>query len=175
MKNKKIKKLSKKIYDLVEKRRYSSELKEVSNFPKNFELLSSDYDEKLSQNFISFINNILKLEDINLEISENEIFIFVEVSRIKNKMKNSNSAGIPMTDDNLDVKINKSGFSIRRNYATTLYYKDAQMFENLYAKIIERNKEITKVRIQNIIDDVSKETNILRNTNLDKIMNSIEI
>lgn len=164
MKNKHIKKISKKIYKYVESRKYKPR-EQRSDSNSNFKFNSTAFDEKLSESFIDFVNNLLRLDEISIEIEDKEIRLYIDLSKFKTS-KHQN-------EENVDIFINKEGFSIRKSYYTTLYYSDKTIFDRLLPQLKERNSELTKSKIEKLIEEVSIETNILRNSNLEKIMNSL--
>jgi hypothetical protein len=165
MKNKHIKKISKKIYKYVENKKFRPR-EQRSDSNSSFKFNSTTFDEKLSENFMDFVNNILRLDEISIELEEKEIRLYIDLSKFKTISKHQN-------EENVDIFINKDGFSIRKSYNATLFYSDKNIFDKLLPQLKERNSELTKIKIERLIEEVSIETNILRNSNLEKIMNSL--
>lgn len=164
MKKKKIKKLAKNIVKAgkeYERSRYTiEEPKEATS-----EFVYCDYDKKTSEKFSKFVLNLIKLkEKLNIEFYETEFNIYCDMNKMRNKNKNYN-------EESFDIKVNKTGFRIRRNYLTYIGYKDSNIYDILKDQIIEKSKLINEEIINETIDNLTVELNLSRDNNLDEILN----
>lgn len=165
MKKKKIKNLAKQIVKFnreYERKRYDKEVpvpEELGN-----SLNYCEYDEKVSEKFSKFVLNLIKVKDkISIDMYESSFSIFCDLNRYKNNTKNYN-------EESFDIKIDKVGFRIRRNYANYTSYKDPNIFESLKELIIEKNKIVSKELILNTVNDLIIELNLSRDNNLEEIL-----
>lgn len=164
MKKKKIKDLAKQIVKLgreYDRKRYQEP---VAIKESDSDLNYCEYDEKVSERFSRFVLNLIKVKDkINIDMYENSFNIFCDLNRYKNNSKNYN-------EESFDIKIDKVGFRIRRNYANYTSYKDPNIFDSLKDQIIEKNKIVSKELILNTVDDLTVELNLSRDNNLEEIL-----
>lgn len=164
MKKKKIKDLAKQIVKLgreYDRKRYESprELKEDES-----NLDYCEYDEKVSEKFSKFVLNLIKIKDkISIDLFEHSFNIHCDINRFKNSNKN-------YTENTFDIKVDKFGFRLRRNYSNYTSYKDSNMFELLKEQIIEKNKIVSKELILETVDDLTVELNLSRDNNLEEIL-----
>jgi hypothetical protein len=194
MKKKEIKKISKKIFNQLDKN-YS--FKRKSNLSKrdsdpspsyasyNGEETPADdeyvceYDESVSGKFKKLFTNIIKYPD-NLRLNYTLSSISIEVGDIKSIKKSSNvsyattnqsSKTIKSSDDRLTIYILKDKyFSISKGYNITTKYKDQNMYNDLIELVMDKVKEINANNFNSIWEDISKESGILRDSNLDDIL-----
>jgi hypothetical protein len=169
-KGKKLQKVAKFLYEEfrgIEKSRYENEalVKESEQIELNY----AEFDENVSNKFKIFILNLIKLKDkIRVEIRSHCIFINGNLDGFD---RNSMSMSKASIDDVIDIRITKEGFSMSRNYAQTISYKDPNIYSELFEKIQEKSKEINKDILLDMIDDVMVKTNLSRQSNLDEILN----
>lgn len=165
MKKKKIKNIAKQIVKFnreYERKRYDKEVPIPEDLGNS--LNYCEYDEKVSERFSKFVLNLIKVKDkINIDMYENSFSIFCDLNRYKNNTKNYN-------EESFDIKIDKVGFRIRRNYANYTSYKDPNIFDSLKDQIIEKNKIVSKELILNTVDDLTVELNLSRDNNLEEIL-----
>lgn len=164
MKKKKIKDLAKQIVKLgreYDRKRYQEP---VAIKESDSDLNYCEYDEKVSEKFSKFVLNLIKVKDkISIDMYENSFSIFCDLNRYKNNTKNYN-------EESFDIKIDKVGFRIRRNYSNYISYKDPDIFNSLRCQIIEKNKIVSKELILNTVDDLIVELNLSRENNLEEIL-----
>lgn len=164
MKKKKIKSLAKKIVKIsreYDRKRYDGEavaMKEVSS-----DLGYCEYDENVSKKFSKFVLNLIKVKDkISIDLYEDVCSVFCDL----NKFKSSKN----YTENTFDVKIDKSGFKIRRNYSNWISYKDPNIFDSLREQFIEKNKIVSKELLFEAVDELTVELNLSRENNLEEIL-----
>jgi hypothetical protein len=165
MKKKKIKDLAKKLVKFgreYDRKRYNEEpvaLKEDSS-----DLNYCEYDEKVSQKFSKFVLNLIKLKDkISINLYEYGFDIFCDLNKFKNGSKN-------YSENTFDIRIDKIGFKIRRNYSNWTAYKDSEIFNSLKEQIVEKNKIVSKELLFETVDELTVELNLSRENNLDEIL-----
>lgn len=160
MKKKKIAKLAKLLYN--ETRRIQNEDVKMCE-PASTTLNICDYDEDISNNFYKFILDISLLNEyINFDINHSYIQINGDISRVNNSKVNK--------EDYINIKIDKSGFSIQRSYNISLSFNDPYIFDKIKPILIEKYKESSKDNLYNMIDDIIVKTNLSRDKNLDEIL-----
>ena len=69
------------------------------------------------------------------------------------------------------IEISKEGFEVYLEYRKSSRYKDENIFDELYEIIIGRLQEINKVNFDEIWQIISKESGILRDSNLEELFN----
>ena len=168
MKTKKLKKLAKFIFNEVEennrKQRLKSELMPVT---ESYTHTYCEYDQEVSDKFFNFVCNLIKLKShLSIEICEDSINIGGDLDRVTY----SNTPTKYNSEDIIEVKIDKTGFRVRRSYGNYLNYIDDQMLEKLKPMLIEKNKIISKDIVLDIIDDIMVKTNLSRENNLDELL-----
>lgn len=166
MKKKKIKNLAKQLVKIgkeYDRRRYNEEpinLKEDS-----YDLSYCEYDESVSHKFSKFILNLTKLkEKISINLYEHGFDIFCDLNKLKNGHKNYN------TENTLDIRVDKLGFRIRRNYSNWIGYKDQELLNEIREQIIEKNKLVSKELLFETVDELTIELNLSRENNLEEIL-----
>jgi hypothetical protein len=168
MKTKKFKKLAKLIFDEVEennrKQRSKSELMPVT---ESYTHTYCEYDQEVSDKFFNFVSNLIKLKNhLSIEICEDSIYIGGDLDRVTY----SNTPTKYNSEDIIEVKIDKTGFRVRRSYGNYLNYLDSEMLEKLKPVLVEKNKIVSKEMIIDIIDDIMVKTNLSRENNLDELL-----
>jgi hypothetical protein len=168
MKTKKFKKLAKLIFDEVEennrKQRLKSELMPVT---ESYTHTYCEYDQEVSDKFFNFVCNLIKLKShLSIEICEDSINIGGDLDRVTY----SNTPTKYNSEDIIEVKIDKTGFRVRRSYGNYLNYLDSEMLQKLKPMLVEKNKIISKQIILDTIDDIMVKTNLSRENNLDELL-----
>lgn len=164
MKKKEIKKIAKQIFRLVKKsdRKKYSEPSPAKIEEREFGYC--EFDESVSKKFSKFVLNLIKIKDkINIEPFNEGFSIFCDLNRVK-------SSKTYNTENTFDIRIEKVGFRIRRNYSNYLAYKDPNILESLRKDINEINQSISKELIEVTIDDLIVELNFSRENNLNEIL-----
>jgi hypothetical protein len=168
MKTKKFKKLAKLIFDEVEennrKNRYLSD-----TIPMKEEVSQSncEYDKEVSDKFFNFVCNLMKLKTyLSIYIYDEHISINGDLDRAtpNSSMSKYNN------EDVIEIRVDKTGFRVRRSYGNYLNYLDSDMLEKLKPMLIEKNKVISKQIILDTIDDIMVKTNLSRENNLDELL-----
>ena len=160
MKKREIKKLANKIFEVskeFERKKYNS-IKEVS---ESIEYCA--YDEKISEKFFKFITNLIKVKDkLNIDYYSEGIYIFCDLNRYKsNKISN---------DSNFEIRLDREGFRIRRDYGSYLSFADTTFLEKIKPVIKEKNEVINREKIVETVDDLTIELGLSRENNLDEIL-----
>jgi hypothetical protein len=168
MKTKKIKKLAKFIFNEVEgmnrKKRYESD---AIPMKENVSQSNCEYDKEVSDKFFNFVCNLMKLKTyLSIDIYDEHISINGDLDRVKY----SNSISKYNSEDIIEIKIDKTGFRVRRSYGNYLNYLDSEMLEKLKPMLVEKNKIVSKEMIIDIIDDIMVKTNLSRENNLDELL-----
>lgn len=175
MKKKKIRKISNKIFSLMNKEKSKYEKKLQSNVIESNGIHYCEYDEQTLSKIKSFIINLLKLENhLRVDIHDNGISMNCDLYPFIKKQNNTNqysgSKSLVTNDDNISVEINKHGVCIRKSYSKYVSYKDQNLLEEMRPIFTDRLKDLSKDTLTNIIDDVMIITNLSRDTNLDEIL-----
>ena len=167
MKTKKLKKISKFIFNEVEKRNKKQRLNEVTPMVESYAHTYHEYEQEVSDKFFNFVCNLVKLKNhLTIEIYEDSINIGGDLDRIKY----SNSPNKYNSEDVIEIKIDKTGFRVRRAYSNYINYLDGEMLQKLKPMLIEKSKMVSKEMIIDIIDDVMVKTNLSRENNLDELL-----
>jgi len=168
MKSKKLKKLAKLIFNEVEERNKKQRFKsDTMPTTESHTHTYCEFDQEVSDKFFNFVFNLIKLKNhLVIEIYDDYINIAGDLDRIKY----SNSPSKYVTEDIIEVKIEKNGFRVRRAYGNYLNYLDSEMVEKLKPMLVEKNKTVSKEMIIDIIDDIMVKTNLSRENNLDELL-----
>jgi hypothetical protein len=161
MKKKKLKKISKYIYEYsksfsARKNKYAESEEKLVN-RTSYEHI--EYDEEISKKFKKFVLNLFKL-NLNVNIYEKDI-------NINGNLGNSHK------EDYIEISIDQIGFSIRRNYGFRIYYKDSDIFNELKSIVKEKLTLKTKEEFNNIIDDIGITYKLVREDNLNYLIDNI--
>jgi len=128
------------------------------------------FDSEVSEKFHKFILAIFKFRDtLNFELNEERIGISGDLSKM-NPKNNINSCN----EDYLDIEITKQGFTFRRNYGAFISFNDESIFDKLIITLREKNEIFSKTHLIESIDDISILTNVVRELNLDNLINEFE-
>lgn len=189
MKKKKINKISKKIfeqisenYTIVRKKKTESKEKyydgaiEPSPMVVEEEYIC-EYDEEVSTKFKKLFNNIIKYPD-NIKISHTSTYINIEVGNIKYIKKaypSSNGSMMKSSgEEQLSIYIFKDKcFNITQGYSKQTRYTDVNMYNELIDIVKDKVKEINANNFNTIWENISRESGILRDSNLDEILSDV--
>jgi hypothetical protein len=164
MKKKKVKKIVKKLY------------KQITNYKRDLRPIKEsinycDYDSEVSEKFKKLILCIIEYKDnININVSTDSFSISIpDISLIKKPIQK----GRLYNDDNyLEIVVNKSeGFSINQGYSKRSNYKDIKIFNELHSIVNKRLKEINGENFGEILENILKESGIMRDNNLEELLN----
>ena len=139
MKKKKIKSLAKQIFKLgreYDRKGYSEEVTLKEESLGMGDLGYCEYDENVSKKFSKFVLNLIKVKyKISIDLYAAGCSVFCDL----NKFKSSKN----YTENTFDIKIDKTGFKIRRNYSNWTAYKDPNIFDSLKEQFVEKNKKLS--------------------------------
>jgi hypothetical protein len=167
MKTKKLKKISKFIFNEVEKRNKKQRLNEATPLVESRTHSYCEYDKEVSDKFFNFVCNLIKLKNhLSIELFDEYIGISGDLDRVKYQ----SSPNKYVSEDIIEIRIDKDGFRLRRSYSNYLNYLDSEMFQRLKPRLVEKNKIVSKEMIIDIIDDVMVKTNLSRENNLDELL-----
>jgi hypothetical protein len=164
MKKKKVKKIAKKLYKQITN--YKGDLRPIKE-----SINYCDYDSEVSEKFKKLILCIIEYKDnININVSTDSFSISIpDISLIKKPTQK----GRLYNDDNyLEIVVNKSeGFSINQGYSKRSNYKDIKIFNELHSIVNKRLKEINGENFGEILENILKESGIMRDNNLEELLN----
>ena len=171
MKSKKIKKMAKLIHEefrnCEKESRPMQLVEEISNGDW------SEYDPEVSEKFKKMILNLSTYKNnININIDSHRININTgDITTVKKSIKR-NSNTIYSDDTYVEMSLHKDlGFSINYGYKLRTNYKDKKLFNELQPILVQRLKEINADNFNEIWTDLMKESGVLRDSNLDDILN----
>ena len=171
MKSKKLKKLAKLFHEEV--RNYERESRPM----KTVEEVSggdwSEYDSEVSEKFKKMVLNLATYKNnININVDGNRISISVgDITSVKTPIKR-NSNTIYNEDNYVEMSLYKSlGFSINYGYRLRTNYKDEKLFDEIQPILVQRLKEINADNFNEIWTELMRESGVLRDNNLDDILN----
>lgn len=167
MKSKKIKKLAKLFHEEV--RNYDKR-----SIPTEVDMAVGidwcEYDSEVSEKFKKMILNLSNYKNnININIDNNRVNICTsDIRLVKHTTKK-----IPHNEEGyVEMSLIKNiGFSINYGYKLRSYYKDKKLFEELQPIIIQRLKEMNADNFNEVWVKLMKESGVLRDSNLDDILN----
>ena len=186
MKKKEINKISKKIFKKLNKSYftqkeggdiYLNETKDIAVKERDNEC---EYNEEVSNKFKNLFNNIIKYPE-NIRISYTESYISIEIGDIRYIKKAYPTSNGPTTniitptksnDNNrLTIYIHKDKyFNLTQGYIIQTNYTDVNMYNELIDITKDKVNEINASNFNNIWENISKESGILRDFNLDEIL-----
>ena len=169
---KKLQKLAQYLYHefrQIERERYDAEVKVKEELqPQN--LNYNSYDESVSKKFKNFVLNLIKVKDkIRIEVTKDCIYMNGDLDSIRTNYNQANKYAVA-SEDVIDIRITKEGFSLCRRYGQSFSFEDNQMYEQLKEQILDKSKEMNKEIIIDMIDDIMLKTNLNRESNLDQIL-----
>jgi hypothetical protein len=170
MKSKKLKKLAKLIHEEV--RNCDRESRPI----KMSEEISggdwSEYDPEVSEKFKKMVLNLSTYKNnINISVDNNRVSINVgDITTVKKSIKRSN---VLYSEDNyVEMCLHKGlGFTINYGYKVRSNYKDEKLFDELQPILTQKLKEINAENFNEIWSELMKESGVLRDSNLDDILN----
>jgi hypothetical protein len=171
MKSKKIKKIAKLIHE--EFRNYERESRPMKMSEEISNGDWSEYDPEVSEKFKKMVLNLANYKNnININIDSNRISINTgDITTIKKPIKRSSNT-IYSDDHYVEMSLMKNlGFSINYGYKVRSNYKDEKLFDEIQPVLVQRLKEINADNFNEIWSDLMKESGILRDSNLDDILN----
>ena len=171
MKSKKIKKMAKLIHE--EFRNYESESRpmKISEEISNGDW--SDYNPEVSEKFKKMNLNLANYKNnININIDTNRVSISTgDITSVKKPIKRSSNT-LYNDDHYVVMSLGKGlGFTINYGYKVRSNYKDEKLFDELRPILIQKLKEINADNFNEIWSELMKESGILRDNNLDDILN----
>ena len=176
MKKKDLKKIIKSVrtgikQGVKESRHYYESPTALKKTRRNSDELFCKFDQEISEKFYKFILAIFKFRDIlSFELNGESIGIYGDLTRIITKSKSNN--GGYQSEDIIDIKISKEGFSFKRNYGFNISFSDIEMFEKLKVDLKEKNEIYSKSKLIESIDEISISTNVVRELNLENLISS---
>lgn len=171
MNSKKIKKMAKLIHE--EFRNYDKkELSPLKSEVSNGEW--SEYDPEVSEKFKKMVLNLANYKNnIHISIDSNRVGISTsDITTVKNSIRKTSGNMVYSDDNYVEMSLHKGlGFSINYGYKLRSNYKDENLFNELQPILVQRLKEINADNFNEIWSDLMKESGILRDSNLDDILN----
>jgi hypothetical protein len=171
MKSKKLKKLAKLFHEEIrnyeKKSRPMKMVEEVSGGDW------SEYDPEVSEKFKKMVLNLANYKNnININIDSNRVSISTaDISNIKKIMKRSSNT-LYNEDNYVEMSLQKGlGFSINYGYKLRTNYKDEKLFDEIQPILVQRLKEINADNFNEIWTELMRESGVLRDNNLDDILN----
>jgi uncharacterized protein (UPF0210 family) len=167
MKSKKMKKLSKLFIE--EFRNYDRSLRPMKEETSSGDW--SEYDQEVSEKFKKMVLNLANYKNnIHINIDSNRVSISTnDITRVKTS---SNKNSVYNDDNYVEMSLHKDlGFSVNYGYKLKSNYKDKKLFDELQPILTQRLKEINADNFNEIWSDLMKESGILRDSNLDDILN----
>jgi hypothetical protein len=131
----------------------------------------ADYDESVSTKFKKLLSNILKYPD-NLNVSYTNLVISISTSSVKSLKKAIVRPTLHSDEDQLRIEINKSGFIVCHGYSKESRYTDPNIYNESIDMVMNKVREINADNFNSIWEVISKESGILRDSNLDDILNN---
>jgi len=178
MKKKDIKKIAKEVFKLNQRaERPSKRGLGAIEEPAPTEPYHSigDYNEEISDKFFKFVISLLKYPD-NLNMSLNSEYLEISCSDIANIKKpkpnpnNLNGAILRSGSADMRITVSKSLFTISHGYSNMTMYQDNTMYHRL-EKYAKETMDIKNANCFNEIwNYISKESGLLRDSNLDEIL-----
>lgn len=171
MKSKKIKKMAKLIHE--EFRNHEDKLRPMKMSEEISNGDWSEYDPEVSEKFKKMVLNLATYKNnIHINIDSNRISISTgDITTVKKA--NKRGPNTPYSEDNyVEMSlVKKLGFSVNYGYKVRSNYKDEKLFDELQPILVKRLKEINADNFSEIWSELMKESGILRDSNLDDILN----
>jgi hypothetical protein len=169
MKSKKIKKIAKLIHEELRKQDRTLKLvksEEISNGDW------SEYDSEVSDKFKKMVLNLSNYKNnINISIDSNRLSISTgDITNVKMPKRSSNT--LYNDDHYVEMSLVKNlGFSINYGYKVRSNYKDEKLFDELQPILVKKLKEINADNFNEIWSELMRDSGILRDSNLNDILN----
>jgi hypothetical protein len=164
MKKKDLKKIAKIITEEI--RNYNSPMSE-----KVEEYTWCEYDSEVSNKFKKMILSLSNYKNnLRFDVNDTRICITTEdLTLIKSGKASSNR--VYNEDNYLRVEVVKDGFSVNHGYNKRSFYRDNNMYNDLIDDIKDITKKINSDNFTEIWTDVMKESGVIRDSNLDDLLN----
>lgn len=188
MKKKQLKKVSKYLFDQLEEHKAEIRKRKMyseTEAPTPMEEYSNwcEYDSDVSEKFKKLFYNVLKYPDgITIEFGDSYININSEsVKRLKNTPNQATYNGSSKLsnkvsdEDYLRIEVSKVGFVLNYGYRKITRYKDDTMITQLLDDVKAKVKQINADNFNEIWENISKESGLLRDSNLDDIFKDVEV
>jgi hypothetical protein len=110
--------------------------------------------------------------NININVDDSRISVSVgDITKVKTPIKRSSN--ILYSEENyVEMSLHKGlGFSINYGYKLRTNYKDEKLFDELKPILIQKLKEINADNFNEIWTELMRESGVLRDNNLDNILN----
>ena len=169
MKSKKIKKMAKLIHEEFRNYERESRPMKISEEISNGEW--SEYDPEVSEKFKKMVLNLSNYKN-NIHINIDNFRVSISTNDITRVKTTSNKNSVYNDDNYVEMSLHKNlGFSVNYGYKLKSNYKDENLFNELQPILTQRLKEINANNFNEIWGDLMKESGILRDSNLDDILN----
>jgi hypothetical protein len=171
MKSKKIKKMAKLIHE--EFRNYERESRPMKMSEEISNGDWSEYDPEVSEKFKKMVLNLANYKNnININIDSHRISISTgDITTVKKVNKRSPNT-LYSEDNYVEMSLVKNlGFSVNYGYKLRSNYKDEKLFDELQPILVQKLKEINADNFNEIWSELMKESGVLRDSNLDDILN----
>jgi len=170
MKKKDLKKISKYLFDSIEKKNSPKKNMDYS-MEKDPGYKWCEYDASVSSKLTKLFNGLMNYTG-NLEVEFSETWIHIQTDNIKKIKQSSNSGQLTKLseDDYLKIEITKGvGFLLNYGYRKITRYKDENIFDQLIDDVKRKVQEINANNFDSIWEKINKESGLLRDSNLDEI------
>jgi hypothetical protein len=171
MKSKKIKKMAKLIHE--EFRNYDIESRTIKVSEEISNSDWSEYNSEVSEKFKKMILNLANYKNnININIDTNRVSISTgDITSVKKPIKRSSNT-LYNDDHYVEMSLVKNlGFSVNYGYKVRSNYKDEKLFDELQPILVQKLKEINADNFNEIWTELMRDSGILRDNNLDDILN----
>lgn len=136
----------------------------------------NDYNEEVSNKFKKIIKSIVEFDNFNINMRSDSINIYInDIKNIKKAsqiyVNNTNCANNSNNSNYLEIYIIKDvGFRISYK-DDSLSFVDTNIYSEVFEDIKEKFHKISCQKFHNIYDDFIKESGLLRDNNLEEILN----
>jgi hypothetical protein len=108
--------------------------------------------------------------NLRFDVNDSRISISTEdITLIKSGRSKSNQ--LYNEENYLRIEVLKDGFSVNHGYNKRSFYKDDNMYNDLIDDIKDITKKINSENFTEIWTDVMKESGVIRDSNLDDLLN----
>lgn len=133
-----------------------------------------EYDEEVSNKFRKLVFNLLKYPD-NLDIDIYSDSVRINTSSVKSIKSSLSSNSKPTSlskygEDELRIEISSIGFVIYCNNRKSSKFKDENIYNELIDPIKEKLKQVNIDNFNEIWSEISKDSGIMRDSNLDDLL-----
>ena len=163
MKKKDLKKIAKIITNEI--KNYNSPVMEKEDY------IWSEYDSEVSSKFKKMILSLSNYKNnLRFDVNDSKISITTDDLTLIKSGKASNNR-LYNEENYLRVEITKEGFNVNHGYNKRSFYKDDNMYNDLINDIKDITKRVNSDNFTEIWTDVMKESGIIRDSNLDDLLN----